>query len=174
MSCHARSCSASASQLRQLPSLKPVSINVAGKPQVLRGCAAGQQTNRLWRYTAQHGRLVARAGKDEGEGDLLIEEELRSKRRKKKGKVNVIAPQVQQAYGVEPQSAQGQLETSYLLFLTLVFVFIILEGLFIALSGFLPEAADQLAQNVVYPAFSPSVGFFLLLSSIYGIWKSRQ
>ena len=58
----------------------------------------------------------------------------RSKRRKKKGKVNVIAPQVQQAYGVEPQSAQGQLETSYLLFLTLVFVFIILEGLFIALS----------------------------------------
>ena len=128
--------------------------------------------------------------------------------------MNVIAPQVQQAYGVEPQSAQGQLETSYLLFLTLVFVFIILEGLFIALSvraplsclvpcclytscqqnalhaqqlcvrllrasifgsccvqGFLPEAADQLAQNVVYPAFSPSVGFFLLLSSIYGIWK---
>ena len=63
MSCHARSCSASASQLRQLPSLKPVSINVAGKPQVLRGCAAGQQTNRLWRYTAQHGRLIARVSK---------------------------------------------------------------------------------------------------------------
>lgn len=58
----------------------------------------------------------------------------RSKRRKKKSDVNVIAPQVQQAYGLEPQTAQGQLETSYLLFLGLVFVIIILEGLFIATS----------------------------------------
>ena len=57
----------------------------------------------------------------------------RSKRRKKKN-VNVVAPQVQQAYGLEPQTAQGQIETSYLLFLGLVFVFIILEGLFIATS----------------------------------------
>ena len=58
----------------------------------------------------------------------------RSKRRKKKSNVNVVAPQVQQAYGLEPQTAQGQIETSYLLFLGLVFVFIILEGLFIATS----------------------------------------
>ncbi len=58
----------------------------------------------------------------------------RSKRRKKKSNVNVVAPQVQQAYGLEPQTAQGQLETSYLLFLGLVFVLIILEGLFIATS----------------------------------------
>jgi len=39
------------------------------------------------------------------------------------------------------------------------------------LQGFLPEAADQFAQDVVYPSFSPTVGFFLLLSSLYGIWK---
>ncbi len=58
----------------------------------------------------------------------------RSKRRKKKSNVNVVAPQVQQAYGLEPQTAEGQIETSYLLFLGLVFVFIILEGLFIATS----------------------------------------
>ena len=58
----------------------------------------------------------------------------RSRRRKKKNKVNVVAPQVQQAYGLEPQTAEGQLETSYLLFLGLVFVIIILEGLFIATS----------------------------------------
>ena len=45
-----------------------------------------------------------------------------------------MAPQVQQAYGLEPQTAQGQIETSYLLFLGLVFVIIILEGLFIAIS----------------------------------------
>ena len=58
----------------------------------------------------------------------------RKRRRKKSSNVNVVAPQVQQAYGLEPQTAQGQLETSYLLFLGLVFVFIILEGLFIAIS----------------------------------------
>ena len=135
----------------------------------------------------------------------------RSKRRKKKSKVDVIAPQVEQAYGLEPQTAQGQLETSYLLFLALVFAIIILEGLFIATSvslifssidtllpapckaclrpvcsellgqgnrsnggcvqGFLPEAVDRFAQDVVYPSFSPTVGFFLLLSTAYGIWK---
>jgi hypothetical protein len=64
-------------------------------------------------------------------GRVLVQ---RSKRRKKKSKVDVIAPQVEQAYGVEPQTAQGQLETSYLLILALVFVIIILEGLFIATS----------------------------------------
>lgn len=58
----------------------------------------------------------------------------RSKRRKRKSKVDVIAPQVEQAYGLEPQTAQGQLETSYLLVLALVFAIIILEGLFIATS----------------------------------------
>ncbi|CAL5219714.1 g1605 [Coccomyxa viridis] len=117
--------------------------------------------------------LVRASDRDEDD-ELLIEEELRSKRRKKKSNVNVVAPQVQQAYGLEPQTAEGQIETSYLLFLGLVFVFIILEGLFIATSGFLPEAADQFAQDVVYPSFSPTVGFFLLLSTAYGIWKSRQ
>ncbi|KAK9909318.1 hypothetical protein WJX75_000435 [Coccomyxa subellipsoidea] len=40
--------------------------------------------------------------------------------------------------------------------------------------GFLPESADQFAQDVIYPAFSPTVGVFLALSSLYGIWKSRQ
>lgn len=37
--------------------------------------------------------------------------------------------------------------------------------------GFLPESADQFARDVVYPAFSPSVGVFLALSTLYGIWK---
>lgn len=48
--------------------------------------------------------------------------------------MNVVAPQVQQAYGLEPQTTEGQLETSYLLLLGLIFVIIILEGLFIATS----------------------------------------
>jgi hypothetical protein len=40
-----------------------------------------------------------------------------------------------------------------------------------ALQGFLPERADQFAQDIVYPAFSPSVATFLALSTLYGIWK---
>ena len=43
----------------------------------------------------------------------------------------------------------------------------------LGMQGFLPEAADQFAQDVVYPSFSPTVGFFLLLSTAYGIWKVR-
>ncbi len=41
----------------------------------------------------------------------------------------------------------------------------------LAMQGFLPESADQFAQDVVYPAFSPTVGVFLALSTAYGIWK---
>ncbi|KAK9803501.1 hypothetical protein WJX73_010456 [Symbiochloris irregularis] len=48
------------------------------------------------------------------------------------------------------------------------------EGLFLALSGFLPDSADDFAQQVLYPAFSPSVGALLAGSVIYGLWKSRQ
>ena len=72
----------------------------------------------------------------------------RSKRRKKKNKVDVIAPQVEQAYGLEPQTAQGQWETSYLLFLALVFAIIILEGLFIAIS----VSLTFLSTNTLLPA----------------------
>ena len=39
------------------------------------------------------------------------------------------------------------------------------------LQGFLPEAADQFAQDVVYPAFSPTLAVFLVCSTAYGLWK---
>ena len=39
------------------------------------------------------------------------------------------------------------------------------------MQGFLPESADQFAQDVVYPAFSPCVGIFLAFSAAYGVWK---
>ncbi len=58
----------------------------------------------------------------------------RSRRRKKKNKVNVVAPQVQQAYGGEPATLAGNLEASYLTVLGLAFLLIMLEGLFIAVS----------------------------------------
>ena len=39
--------------------------------------------------------------------------------------------------------------------------------------GFLPEAADNFAVNYVYPAFSPTLGIFLLISVVYGLLKVR-
>lgn len=48
--------------------------------------------------------------------------------------MNVVAPRVQQAYGGQAPTKEGLLEGYYLGFLGLYFVFILLEGLFIALS----------------------------------------
>jgi len=41
-------------------------------------------------------------------------------------------------------------------------------------SGFLPEAIDTFATETLYNAFSPTVGLFLVMSSAYGVWKSKQ
>lgn len=58
----------------------------------------------------------------------------RNRRRKKKSKVNVVAPQVQQAYGGEPPTVAASLEGSYLTVLGVAFLIIMLEGVFIAVS----------------------------------------
>jgi hypothetical protein len=39
------------------------------------------------------------------------------------------------------------------------------------LQGFLPESLDQFAQDVVLPAFTPTVGVLLAISTLYGLWK---
>jgi hypothetical protein len=36
------------------------------------------------------------------------------------------------------------------------------------------EEVDQFAQDFIYPLFSPSIGLFLLISSIYGLWKASR
>ena len=92
-----------------------------------------------------------------------------------------------------------QLESSAVLVLISLFIGIIGQGLFLAVSvgailtacnfllpwslsecvrhllrclqGFLPESLDQFAQNVVYKTFSPTVGIFLASSAAYGVWK---
>jgi hypothetical protein len=33
---------------------------------------------------------------------------------------------------------------------------------------------DALAQDVVYPLFTPTLGVFLAGSSAYGLWKTRE
>lgn len=40
--------------------------------------------------------------------------------------------------------------------------------------GFFPDAVDQFVQDYVIKAFSPTIGLFLLCSSGYGLWKTRQ
>jgi hypothetical protein len=55
--------------------------------------------------------------------------------------------------------------------LAILFFVILAEGIFLAASGFLPESLDQFAQDVVLPAFTPTVGVLLAISTLYGLWK---
>ena len=111
--------------------------------------------------------------------ELLIEQQI-ARRRPTKAKpgapptpFTVVAPIRDQALGNTPATQEQQLESAAVSFLALIFLVIIGEGVFLAASGFLSESADQFAQDVVYPAFSPTLGLFLAASSAYGLWKTR-
>ena len=45
------------------------------------------------------------------------------------------------------------------------------SGAFCLLQGFLPESVDQFATDYIYKSFSPTVGVFVLCSTVYGVWK---
>jgi hypothetical protein len=66
------------------------------------------------------------------------------------------------------------IEVGYRRFLGAFFTLILLEGLALGGAGFLPDEADAWVASVLYPTFSPTVGLFLLASSIYGVWKAKQ
>lgn len=85
----------------------------------------------------------------------------------------VISATRDQALGKAPQSQEQQLESVAVSFLGFVFFVILSEGVFLAASGFLSEAADEFARKVVYPAFSPTLAVFLAFSTAYGLWKTR-
>ena len=92
-----------------------------------------------------------------------------------------------------------QTESAVLSFLGLLFAAILLEGLAVAGSGFLPDEGDTFVtarpavaclpdnsrelvayaqglractQERVLPAFTPTLGAFLVGSSLYGLWKT--
>lgn len=111
-----------------------------------------------------------------GDDDSAFEKQLKSRRKKqKKTSVQDLAPQsVTSPAKLESMPAEDRLESSAILLLISLFVAIIGQGLFLAISGFLPENWDQFAQNVVYKTFSPTVGIFLAFSAAYGVWKSKQ
>ena len=107
------------------------------------------------------------------DGDLWIERERR--RRKKKREAagpKVVAPAVARATGASPATASDGAEAAYVKFLGAFFAVILLEGLVLALSGFLPESVDAWVEATLYPSFSPTVLAFLGCSSLYGLWKS--
>jgi len=111
----------------------------------------------------------------EAAGDgVAFEEAMRGKQKKdrRKARVKVDAPLVDQVYGDRPKPIQNQAEEIYVSALGLLGLAILGMGVFLAGSGFLSEEADAFGQDVVYPAFSPTVGVFLLGSTVYGIWKN--
>ena len=114
----------------------------------------------------------------EDDDELLIEQRMAKRRPKAKapppapGSYKVISAARDQVYGDGTLTPVQQFENGVISFLALLFFVILGEGVFLAASGFLSEAADQFAMDVVYPAFSPTLGLFLLCSSLYGLWKT--
>lgn len=123
--------------------------------------------------------------KDDGSEDRLAALEARVSTRGKKEKkeayeapdfepqplIKQKKPPKEQAPGV-PKTFPY--ETQYVGFLAFTGALIILQGLFLGLAGFLGGDFDNIAVTVVFPLFTPTVGLFLLLSSIYGVVKSIQ
>lgn len=113
--------------------------------------------------------------------DLWIERELRRRAKKRaaadKGAgPTVVAPAVEKARATAAGggTAMDAAEVGYRRFLGAYGVFILLEGLVLGGSGFLPDAWDAWISGTLYPSFSPTVGVFLLFSSAYGAWKAKQ
>ncbi|CAA7014421.1 unnamed protein product [Microthlaspi erraticum] len=53
-------------------------------------------------------------------------------------------------------------------------IVILIEGVVLAASGFLPEELDKLFVKYVYPVFTPSVGLFVAGTTAYGVLKYIQ
>jgi hypothetical protein len=130
-------------------------------------------------------RVIARAADGDApppqpppdDDELWIERELRSRKKKRDAAARAAAaagakPAAGGAASGGPLSGAAALEQGYVRFLAAFFGLILLDGIVLATSGFLPEAVDVFAENVLYPTFSPLIGVFLLFSSLYGLWKA--
>jgi hypothetical protein len=114
--------------------------------------------------------------------ELWIERELRARKRKRDAERKAAAESSAAGRGASspspsssgPLSGAAALEQGYVRFLAAFFGLILLDGVVLATSGFLPESVDAFAERVLYPSFSPIIGTFLLCSSLYGLWKAGQ
>ncbi|KAG2436366.1 hypothetical protein HXX76_006673 [Chlamydomonas incerta] len=121
----------------------------------------------------------ASTSKSSGDGDAAALEALEARiRSRRKGrvepKVKVNAPAVDVATGKAPVDAASEAEQSYLTFLGVYFIWVLVLGLALAGAGFLPEAADIWIQDNLYPNYSWIVLGFLGLSSLYGLYKTGK
>jgi hypothetical protein len=118
------------------------------------------------------------AGASSSESIESLEEKIRIRRGKKGGKVKpqvkVNAPVVDAVTGKAPATPESQIETAAVLTLFYFFLAILVEGLLLAGSGFLPEEWDQFIQDKIYPSYSPTVLLFLGVSSFYGLFKTGK
>eukprot|EP00197_Chlamydomonas_leiostraca_P008782 CAMPEP_0202865738 /NCGR_PEP_ID=MMETSP1391-20130828/6329_1 /ASSEMBLY_ACC=CAM_ASM_000867 /TAXON_ID=1034604 /ORGANISM="Chlamydomonas leiostraca, Strain SAG 11-49" /LENGTH=162 /DNA_ID=CAMNT_0049545615 /DNA_START=120 /DNA_END=609 /DNA_ORIENTATION=+ len=108
---------------------------------------------------------------DEGALEAL-EARMRSRRNKKvEPKVKVESAVVDAVTGKGPAPPTAQAETTFITGLMFLFGVILLEGLLIAGTGFLPEEWDAFVTDVLYPGYTPTVFSFLMGSTAYGLWK---
>eukprot|EP00897_Mesotaenium_endlicherianum_P010626 jgi/Mesen1/9592/ME000657S08874 len=71
----------------------------------------------------------------------------------------------------EPTEEERQIESAAVASLGVIFLLIMVEGLLLAASGFLPDEWDDVIVKYVYGSFSPTVGLFLLGAVLYGLYK---
>ncbi|GLC37547.1 hypothetical protein PLESTB_001759400 [Pleodorina starrii] len=103
-----------------------------------------------------------------------LEARIRSRRKRVEPKVKVVAPAVDVATGKAPAPAESEGERAYLAFLSFYFLGVLLLGLALAGSGFLPEEVDGWIQDKLYPSYSWIMLGFLGLSSLYGLYKTGK
>eukprot|EP00210_Caulerpa_lentillifera_P007686 g7337.t1 len=103
--------------------------------------------------------------------DSEIEARLMQRRMRKKQKT-------QGDFKVDTESGPNEqvieFEQNAIYALLSLFSLIIINGIIIASSGFLPDSIDKFVQTILYPSFSPLVGVFLAGSVLYGVWKTRS
>lgn len=75
----------------------------------------------------------------------------------------LIAPEA------DPQAQQY--ESVFVLLWAGLGILILVEGILLAASGFLPEEWDNFLVKYLYPDFTPTVGLFLLGAVAYGLYK---
>jgi len=138
----------------------PVSRSVSNRRNVTRAASAQEDSQT----------------KPDDDDEILFEAQLKARRQrnrrvqKKSGSAVAAAEKPLQA---EPL-AGSETETLVLKSLAAGFCIILLQGVALAGSGFLPEAADNFIVDYIYPSFSWQMGIFFSCTTVYGLWKTSS